>query len=230
MLRMAQVRPRRPRRTTSAPATARSRSPRRSTSARARWASSTTRTWRSTRRATSSRPASPARARIVQGDIFATDFQPGDRGHDVPAAGAQPEAAADAPRDAARARASSRTPSPWRTGSPTRSRAWTGGAPISGWCRRTSAAAGRSRPAARRLELAFEQRFQKIEGTVGLGHTQGGLRDARLQRRQHQLRLRGQHAACGATSPAASPAAGWKAAGPRRQRRRGAALERDEER
>lgn len=30
-------------------------------------------------------------------------------------------------------------------------------------------------------ELAFEQRFQKIEGTVGLGHTQGGLRDARLR-------------------------------------------------
>ncbi len=29
-------------------------------------------------------------------------------------------------------------------------------------------------------ELAFEQKFQKIEGTVGLGQTQGGLRDARL--------------------------------------------------
>jgi hypothetical protein len=32
-----------------------------------------------------------------------------------------------------------------------------------------------------KTELAFEQRFQKIEGTVGLGHTQGGLRDARLR-------------------------------------------------
>jgi SAM-dependent methyltransferase len=31
-----------------------------------------------------------------------------------------------------------------------------------------------------KAELAFEQRFQKIEGTVGLGHTQGGLRQARL--------------------------------------------------
>ena len=30
-------------------------------------------------------------------------------------------------------------------------------------------------------ELAFEQRFQKIDGTIGLGHTQGGLRDARLR-------------------------------------------------
>ena len=30
-------------------------------------------------------------------------------------------------------------------------------------------------------ELAFEQKFQKIEGTVGLGHSQGGLRDARLR-------------------------------------------------
>ena len=30
-------------------------------------------------------------------------------------------------------------------------------------------------------ELVFEQKFQKIEGTVGLGHTQGGLRDARLR-------------------------------------------------
>lgn len=30
-------------------------------------------------------------------------------------------------------------------------------------------------------ELSFEQKFQKIEGSVGLGHTQGGLRDARLR-------------------------------------------------
>ena len=30
-------------------------------------------------------------------------------------------------------------------------------------------------------ELVFEQRFQKIEGSIGLGHTQGGLRDARLR-------------------------------------------------
>ena len=30
-------------------------------------------------------------------------------------------------------------------------------------------------------ELVFEQKFQKIEGTVGLGHTQGGLRDPRLR-------------------------------------------------
>jgi len=32
-----------------------------------------------------------------------------------------------------------------------------------------------------KAELAFEQRFQKIDGTVGLGQTQGGLRDARLR-------------------------------------------------
>ena len=31
-----------------------------------------------------------------------------------------------------------------------------------------------------KAELSFEQRFQKIEGTVGLGHTQGGLRSPRL--------------------------------------------------
>lgn len=30
-------------------------------------------------------------------------------------------------------------------------------------------------------ELVFEQKFQKIEGTVGLAHTQGGLRDTRLR-------------------------------------------------
>jgi len=30
-------------------------------------------------------------------------------------------------------------------------------------------------------ELSFEQRFQKIDGTVNLGLTQGGLRDARLR-------------------------------------------------
>lgn len=29
-------------------------------------------------------------------------------------------------------------------------------------------------------ELVFEQKFQKIEGTIGLGHTQGGLRFPRL--------------------------------------------------
>jgi len=31
-----------------------------------------------------------------------------------------------------------------------------------------------------RHELVFEQKFQKIEGTIGLGHTQAGLRAARL--------------------------------------------------
>jgi SAM-dependent methyltransferase len=35
--------------------------------------------------------------------------------------------------------------------------------------------------AGEKAELVFEQRFQKIEGTVGLGHTQAGLRDARLR-------------------------------------------------
>jgi hypothetical protein len=30
-------------------------------------------------------------------------------------------------------------------------------------------------------ELVFEQKFQKIEGSIGLGHTQGGLRDPRLR-------------------------------------------------
>ena len=31
-----------------------------------------------------------------------------------------------------------------------------------------------------KAELAFEQRFQKIEGAIGLGHTLGGLRNAHL--------------------------------------------------
>ncbi len=30
-------------------------------------------------------------------------------------------------------------------------------------------------------EMVFEQRFQKIEGSIGLGHSQGGLRDPRLR-------------------------------------------------
>ena len=34
---------------------------------------------------------------------------------------------------------------------------------------------------AEKNEISFEQRFQKIEGTVNLGLTQGGLRDARLR-------------------------------------------------
>jgi precorrin-6B methylase 2 len=33
---------------------------------------------------------------------------------------------------------------------------------------------------AEKNEIVFEQRFQKIEGTIGLGHTQGGLRNPRL--------------------------------------------------
>jgi len=32
-----------------------------------------------------------------------------------------------------------------------------------------------------KAELSFEQKFQKIDGSIGLGHTQGGLRDARLR-------------------------------------------------
>ena len=32
-----------------------------------------------------------------------------------------------------------------------------------------------------KAELSFEQRFQKIEGSIGLGHTQGGLREPRLR-------------------------------------------------
>jgi len=35
--------------------------------------------------------------------------------------------------------------------------------------------------AGERVELSFEQRFQKIEGSIGLGHTQGGLREPRLR-------------------------------------------------
>jgi len=32
-----------------------------------------------------------------------------------------------------------------------------------------------------KAELSFEQRFQRIEGSIGLGHTQGGLREPRLR-------------------------------------------------
>ena len=32
-----------------------------------------------------------------------------------------------------------------------------------------------------KIELTLEQRYQKIEGTLGLGPVQGGLRDARLR-------------------------------------------------
>jgi hypothetical protein len=33
---------------------------------------------------------------------------------------------------------------------------------------------------AEKHEIVFEQKFQKIEGTIGLGHTQAGLRAPRL--------------------------------------------------
>ena len=140
-------------------------------------------------------------------------FQPGDGGDDVPAAGAEHEAAAARCSRCSRARASSRTPSPWRTGTPTRSPAWTGGAPTSGWCRRTSTAAGRSRAGAEKNELVFEQRFQKIEGTIGLGHTQGGLRNAAPAAAPISASRGWTTTACCATTPAASAAARWKAAG-----------------
>jgi hypothetical protein len=35
--------------------------------------------------------------------------------------------------------------------------------------------------ASEKMELTLEQRYQKIEGNLGLGAIQGGLRDARLR-------------------------------------------------
>ena len=120
------------------------------------------------------------KARIVNGDIFATDFSQATvvTMYLLPALNMKlrPHAPVDAPGHARRVALLH------HGGLGSRRDLEHGRAPrlLLGGAGERATAAGRSRPAARRPSSSFEQRFQKIEGTIGLGHTQGGLRDARL--------------------------------------------------
>ncbi len=121
-----------------------------------------------------------ARARIVRGDIFATDFSQATvvTMYLLPALNMKLRPTILAMRPGTRVVSHSFTMEDWEadeTSSMDGRRAYFWVVPANvngGW----SLDSGGDK-----AELAFEQRFQKIEGTVGLGHTQGGLREPRLR-------------------------------------------------
>jgi len=120
-----------------------------------------------------------AKARIVQGDIFATDFSHATvvTMYLLPALNMKLRPTLLAMKPGTRIVSHSFTMEDWEAdeiSSMNGRRAYFWLVPANvhgGWAIETGAD---------RHELVFEQRFQKIEGTIGLGHTQGGLRDARL--------------------------------------------------
>ena len=120
------------------------------------------------------------RARVVRGDIFATDFSQATviTLYLLPALNLKLRPTILSMRPGTRVVSHSFTMEDWEadeTSSMDGRRAYFWLVPANvngGWTFETGG---------EKSELAFEQRFQKIEGTVGLGHTQGGLRDARLR-------------------------------------------------
>jgi len=120
-----------------------------------------------------------AKARIVQGDIFATDFSHATvvTMYLLPALNMKLRPTLLAMKPGTRIVSHSFTMEDWEADEISsmngrRAYFWLVPANVQGgWAIETGAD---------RHELVFEQRFQKIEGTIGLGHTQGGLRDARL--------------------------------------------------
>ena len=121
-----------------------------------------------------------ARARIIRGDIFATDFSQATvvTMYLLPALNMKLRPTILAMRPGTRVASHSFTMEDWEADEISsmdgrRAYFWVVPANVNGgW---TLDSAGE------KVELAFEQRFQKIEGTVGLGHTQGGLREPRLR-------------------------------------------------
>ena len=121
-----------------------------------------------------------ARARIIRGDIFATDFSQATviTMYLLPALNLKLRPTILAMRPGTRVVSHSFTMEDWEPDETSnmdgrRAYFWLVPANVNGgW---TLDSAGE------KAELAFEQRFQKIEGTVGLGHTQGGLREPRLR-------------------------------------------------
>jgi SAM-dependent methyltransferase len=120
------------------------------------------------------------RARIVNGDIFATDFSQATviTMYLLPALNLKLRPTILSMRPGTRVVSHSFTMEDWEpdeTSSMDGRRAYFWLVPANvngGWMLETGS---------EKAELSFEQRFQKIEGSVGLGHTQGGLRDARLR-------------------------------------------------
>jgi len=120
-----------------------------------------------------------AKARIVQGDIFATDFSHATvvTMYLLPALNMKLRPTLLAMKPGTRVVSHSFTMEDWEADEISsmdgrRAYFWLVPANVhGGWAIETGAD---------RHELVFEQRFQKIEGTIGLGHSQGGLREARL--------------------------------------------------
>jgi SAM-dependent methyltransferase len=120
-----------------------------------------------------------AKARIMQGDIFATDFSQATvvTMYLLPALNMKLRPTILAMKPGTRVVSHSFTMEDWEadeTSSMDGRRAYFWVVPANvngGWAMESGA---------EKNELVFEQKFQKIEGTIGLGHTQGGLRFARL--------------------------------------------------
>ena len=120
-----------------------------------------------------------ARARVVRGDIFVTDFSQATvvTMYLLPALNLKLRPTILSMRPGTRVVSHSFTMEDWEADEISnmdgrRAYFWLVPANVNGgWALDT---------AGDKAELSFEQRFQKIEGTVGLGHTQGGLRNARL--------------------------------------------------
>jgi SAM-dependent methyltransferase len=125
-----------------------------------------------------------SRSRIVQGDIFVTDFTQATviTMYLLPALNLKLRPQILAMRPGTRVVSHSFTMDDWEadeTSSMDGRRAyfWVVPANVSGgWALEVTGGG-----ASERMELTLEQRFQKLEGSLGLGAVQGGLRDARLR-------------------------------------------------
>jgi hypothetical protein len=124
------------------------------------------------------------RARIVQGDIFITDFNQATviTMYLLPALNLKLRPQILAMRPGTRVVSHSFTMDDWEADETStmdgrRAYFWVVPANIMGsWALEVTGGGANER-----MELTLEQRYQKIDGSVGLGAVQGGLRDARLR-------------------------------------------------
>jgi hypothetical protein len=124
------------------------------------------------------------RARIVQGDIFVTDFNQATviTMYLLPALNLKLRPQILAMRPGTRVVSHSFTMDDWEADETStmdgrRAYFWVVPANIMGsWALEVTGGGANER-----MELTLEQRYQKIDGSVGLGPVQGGLRDARLR-------------------------------------------------
>jgi len=125
-----------------------------------------------------------SKARIVQGDIFVTDFTQATvvTMYLLPALNLKLRPQILAMRPGTRVVSHSFTMDDWEADEISsmdgrRAYFWVVPANVMGaWTLEVSGGG-----ASEKMELTFEQRYQKIEGTLGLGQVQAGLRDARLR-------------------------------------------------